>query len=131
MSALKTSRVVTQSLNLVTLQSWRFLLLLALVPLLWTAVMPVASLMRGLLAISGAAAVYNLWRVWLDCQYLQCFSAANNRAAGRILAVLWRKQPLTRLSYRQRRRGALRQLRRSALLTVILWVVWLGVLLVS
>lgn len=108
-----------------TLQSWRFLLLMAVPPLLWVIFAASPSLVRAGVALVSSVCVYGCWRLWLDVGYLTQFNEAENQQAGEMLALIWQRQQLTQLTFAQRQYGALCQFKRTLLITALLWILWL------
>jgi hypothetical protein len=108
-----------------TLESWRFLLLMAAPPLLWTIFAASPGALRVMIALLSAASGYGCWRLWLDVGYLARFSEAQNQRAGEALAFIWQREKLTRLSFTERQQGAVRQLRYTIIITALLWALWL------
>lgn len=108
-----------------TLLSWRFLLLMVAPPLLWVIFAASPGLVRAGVALLSGVCVYRCWRLWLDVGYLTQFNEAQNQQAGKALALIWQRQRLSQLTFPQRQHGALCQLKRTLLITVLLWAVWL------
>ncbi|KFK97689.1 MULTISPECIES: hypothetical protein [unclassified Serratia (in: enterobacteria)] len=108
-----------------TLASWRFLLLMAAPPLLWVMFAASPSVLRVVIALLSGVSGYGCWRLWLDAGYLARFNAAQNQQAGAALALIWQRERLTQLSLAERQQGALQQLRRTILVTLLLWGCWL------
>lgn len=108
-----------------TLESWRFLLLMAVPPLLWTIFAASPGALRAVIALLSGASAYGCWRLWLDAGYFVRFNEADNQRAGEALALIWRRETLARLSFTERQQGAVRQLRRTILIIALLWGLWL------
>ncbi|PVZ83324.1 hypothetical protein C9426_27035 [Serratia sp. S1B] len=112
-----------------TLESWRFLLLMVAPPLLWVIFTASSSLLRAAVALVGGICIYGCWRLWLDVGYLTQFGAAENQQAGKALAFIWPQEQLSELTFSQRQYGALCQLKRTLLITALLWALWLFALI--
>ncbi|HHD7445163.1 TPA: hypothetical protein ACOVFI_004298 [Citrobacter braakii] len=108
-----------------TLQSWRFLLLFSVPPLIW-GLFVVPLEVSGLIIVLLCAGVWiGCWRLWLDERYFRLINVENNALAGDILHVIWGRKKLSHLTYAQRLLGALKLFRYTLQFTGILWVVWL------
>ncbi|WP_156292511.1 hypothetical protein [Serratia oryzae] len=107
-----------------SLASWRFLLLMAAPPLLWVIFAASPGAPRAVTALLSGATGYGCWRLWLDAGYFARFSEADNQRAGDALALIWQREKLAHLSFAERQQGAVRQLKRTILITALLWVLW-------
>lgn len=111
-------------LIIVSLASWRFILLLLTPPLvtaLW--LIPAGVPKAAMLGLSGWVG-FNCWRLWLDGAYffaLQQTNADDSRM-GEDLAFIWHRKGLCLLNHTQRQQGAISILHRTLLLLGILWL---------
>ncbi|ORF06850.1 hypothetical protein BGI03_00940 [Snodgrassella alvi] len=112
-----------------TLASWRFLLLMALIPLLWAIFCASGGLRRSLITAGAGIVIYQCWRLWLDNHYFSELTQENNRQAGIILTSIWQKQKLQDFTLEQRYQGALKQLKYSLISCALLWLIWIITLL--
>lgn len=111
-----------------TLNSWRFMFLFTLPPLLWCVFMAPPGLLRMVIALTGGIVWFSCWRLWLDVGYFSLITADNNAQAGNVLAVIWQRDRLRTLTFRERQQGALKQCRFALLWVALLWGVWLVLL---
>ncbi|WP_239374935.1 hypothetical protein [Snodgrassella gandavensis] len=112
-----------------TLASWRFLLLMALVPLLWVIFNAPVGFIHVLITGNAGIVIYQCWRLWLDNNYFSELTPKNNQQAGIILAFIWQKEKLQYFSLQQRYEGAIKQLKYALASCAILWLIWVIALL--
>lgn len=104
-----------------TLKSWRALWLFTLPPLgivlqghcTWAA--------AGLFMLIGVI-WYHCWRLWLDQRYFSLMNdGVGNDALGGGLAEVWQLTRLRSLTLAERQQGAVRCLKRTLWMALILW----------
>lgn len=113
-----------------TLASWRFILIMALIPLIWASFCQQQNIIRALIVAMAGILIYQSWRLWLDENYFAEISEHNNQQAGIILTFIWQKNRLQYLSLQQRYQGAIRQLKISLICCAVLWIIWLIALII-
>lgn len=122
-------RIIQSSLVVMTLRSWRFLLLFSFPPLVWVIVLATPGPLRAAIGLLCGVVWFGCWRVWLDERYLALIAPENHQQAGEALAFIWGKEKLASKTLEERQQGALRLLRKTLSCTAVLWLFWLTALL--
>ncbi|QLW74551.1 hypothetical protein HV139_10800 [Citrobacter freundii] len=111
-----------------TLESWRFILLFSIPPMVWAIVVAPSGGLRAVIALLCAIVWFGCWRLWLDARYFSLLNVQNNVQAGEALFAIWQRDKLRTLSLTERQAGALAQFRRTLYWVAALWAAWLMML---
>ncbi|MDF7670718.1 hypothetical protein PT276_05830 [Orbaceae bacterium ESL0721] len=105
--------------------SWRFFLLFTIPPLIWSLAIVSFRLPHIFILLLSFIVWMYCWRLWLDERYFRFINEENNRQAGEILAAIWHRKKLKKLTFTERERGAIKLHHHTLWLTLLLWIVWL------
>lgn len=114
-----------------SLESWRYFALMLCPPLGWALVEASGIVQIVLLAASALVSVL-IWRLWLDARLFRCIDwhcPEVEQVAGYALSVIWQRPALRSMSPAARWQGASRLLRRAGYGVALVWIVWLGMML--
>ncbi len=116
-----------------SLESWRYFALMLCPPLYWAQVNAQGMMQIVVLALIALASVL-VWRLWLDARLFRQISwdeADTRQVVGEALAVIWQRPALRTMAFEARWQGATRLLHRAGYATALVWIVWLGCMLVD